>query len=138
MGFSVIHFFICNIFISVIIGIIFLARRTFLKNSPPRFQYSLWFVLPVLMAAPFLKLKTPGFLQLLEHFPNIKNTLNISANSGIQPAANQYPSSKAGWTDDFTISLDNNFLQTLEIILACIWISGILVMAWFYKARQYR
>ena len=64
MAFSAIHFFICNIFISVIIGIILSARRTFLKNSPPRLKYSLWFVLPVLMAAPFVKLKTPGFLRL--------------------------------------------------------------------------
>ncbi len=132
MAFSAIHFFICNIFISVIIGIILLARRTFLKNSPPRLKYSLWFVLPILMAAPFLKLKMPGFLQLLGKFFNIKNVLNTSKNSGIQTDTGHYLSGGNGWINDFTISQTNSLLPVLDIILACIWISGILVMAWFF------
>ncbi|MDE6617116.1 MAG: M56 family metallopeptidase, partial [Lachnospiraceae bacterium] len=132
MAFSAIHFFICNIFISVIIGIILLARRIFLKNSPPRLKYSLWFVLPVLMAAPFLKLKMPGFLQLLEKFSNIKNALNTSENSGIQPDTGHYLSGSTTWINDFTISQTNSLLPVLDIILACIWISGILVMACFF------
>ncbi len=132
MAFSAIHFFICNIFISVIIGIILSARRTFLKNSPPRLKYSLWFVLPVLMAAPFVKLKTPGFLRLLEKISNIKSTLDNGGNSGMQPATGNYLSGRTGWINDFTISKENSFLLVLEIILACIWISGILVMVLFF------
>lgn len=128
MSFSSIHFFICNIFISVIIGIILLARRTFLKRFPPRLRYSLWFVLPVLMAAPFLKLKTSGFLQLFGKFSNIKNTFSINTNANIQASKNHILSGSPGWINDFSISHENNFLSVVNIILAFIWLSGILVM----------
>ena len=84
------------------------------------------------MAAPFLKLKTPGLLYLLEKFSNIKSTLDNSGNSGIQPATGNYLSGRTGWINDFTISKENSFLPALEIILASIWLSGILVMAWFF------
>lgn len=132
MAFFAIHFFICNIFISVIIGIILLARYTFLKKFPPRFQYSLWFVLPVLMAAPFLKLKTPDFLQLFENLSNIKNTLNNSTNTSIQASKGNLLSGGNDWINDFSISQENSFLSIINIILACIWLSGILVMSWFF------
>ena len=97
-----------------------------------RLQYSLWFVLPVLMAAPFLKLKTPDFLQLFENLSNIKNTLNNSTNTSIQAFKGNLLSGGTDWINDFSISQESSFLSIINIILSCIWLSGILVMAWFF------
>lgn len=72
-GFAI-HFFICNIFISIIIGIILYARKIFIKNYSARLQYNLWFILLVLFAAPFIKLKTTGLLGIWEKINYTKNS----------------------------------------------------------------
>ena len=50
----VVYFFICNIFISGIICILFTAKKAFRTKLSSQMQYHLGFVLFVLLALPFI------------------------------------------------------------------------------------
>lgn len=126
-GFAI-HFFICNIFISIIIGIILYARKIFIKNYSARLQYNLWFILLVLFAAPFIKLKTTGLLSIWERISYIKNANPGNTNNTIQNPASTILSGNTGWINDFNLSTGSNILSAVNLILLVIWILGIVVM----------
>lgn len=126
-GFTI-HFFICNIFISIIICIILFARRIFYKKWPARLKYNLWFILTILFAAPFLKLKTDSFLHFFEKFNNIKNQFNHSTGKNAQTAKDMLLSGSPGWINDFNMSEANNIIPVLNAVLSCIWFAGTFVM----------
>ena len=50
----IIHFLICNLFIGVIIILLFGLKRLFRNTLTGRTQYNLWFLLLALLAVPFL------------------------------------------------------------------------------------
>ena len=52
-----IRFFICNVFISGIIGILLIAKRIFKNSLSSRMQYNLWFLLLMLLIVPFGNVK---------------------------------------------------------------------------------
>ncbi len=56
-----IRFLICNVFISGIAGILFIAKRIFKNNLSNRMQYHLWFLLLGLLAVPFVPFHLIGF-----------------------------------------------------------------------------
>ena len=75
-----IHFYICNIFVAIIIGVIILVKHLFKKHLSSRLQYNLWFILLILLTAPFLKVKHIGVLQGFSHLYGWKPSSN-NANS---------------------------------------------------------
>ena len=58
-----IRFLICNIVLGGIIGILLAAKRLFRNSLSARMQYHLWFLLPGLLAVPFLPFPLTGFSQ---------------------------------------------------------------------------
>ncbi len=56
-----IRFLICNLFISVLVGILLAARHLLRNILSGRMQYHLWFLLLGLLAIPFLPFRLTGF-----------------------------------------------------------------------------
>jgi len=52
-----IRFFICNLCISIIIGIFLAAKRIFKNTLSSRMQYNLWFILLGMLAVPFMPVR---------------------------------------------------------------------------------
>ncbi len=125
-----IHFFICNILIAIIIGVILLAKHIFKEHLSNRLQYNLWFILLILLAAPFLKIKHIGILQIFSRFYNWKPSVN-RADSALQTTSNPVSSDSSNWMNDFTISDGGNTISTIGILLLGIWLFGMLIMLLF-------
>ena len=49
-----IPFLLCNVYISIIIGVLLAARHLLRNSLSSRMQYHLWFILLGLLAIPFL------------------------------------------------------------------------------------
>lgn len=118
---------ICNIFISMIIGILFAAKRIFQKNLSSRMQYNLWFVLLGLLAVPFIPLRPIGLIQFFSWLKS-KSITASDAKAAIQEAAARTPSDTANWIHDFTLSVSKKTPSIAAIILCSIWIIGIFAM----------
>ena len=66
-----IRFLLCNVFISIIIGILFAVKRLLKNKLTSRIQYNLWFLLLGLLTVPFIPIQSPQLLQIfswVEHF----------------------------------------------------------------------
>ncbi|WP_216696541.1 BlaR1 family beta-lactam sensor/signal transducer [Anaerostipes faecalis] len=125
----IVHFFICNIFISVIIGFFLICRKLFKNHLTSRMQYNLWFLLLALLAVPFLPLRSLDFSRMLSWIINLK-TFSVSNSDFIKEKAidSTNPAGLSNWMNDFAISVHSKSPSTIGIILWIIWISGILVM----------
>lgn len=123
-----IRFFICNIFIAFIIGIIVAARQLFRRQLSSRMRYQLWFVMLALLAVPFLPIKIPSFIQLFSHLVNL-NVASVSVSNTVLPNESKlgYPYSD-NWMNDFSLSVSNSASSHTEIILLSIWLLGIGAM----------
>ncbi len=68
-----IRFFICNVFISGIIGILLIVKRIFKNNLSSRMQYNLWFLLLGLLTVPFIPFRLIGVPQILSWISSLRN-----------------------------------------------------------------
>lgn len=135
-----IHFFICNIFIAIIIGIIILTKHLFKKHLSNRLQYNLWFILLILLTAPFLKINHIRVLENFSHLYDWKSSVN-NETSPLQTASNLVLSNSSNWMNDLAISEGRSTTSTIGLVLLGIWLSGILFMIVFIaksKVQLYR
>ena len=56
------HFLLCNIVISIIIGIFLVSKWIFKNTLTSRMQYNLWYFLLVLLLTPFFPVQSNSFL----------------------------------------------------------------------------
>ena len=128
MAVFMIHFLICNVFISGIIGILVTAKRIFKNSLSSRMQYDLWFMLLWLLAVPFIPLRLIGFPQIfswlgsLRSFPAFNTGTAIVKNIGTDLIGN------VNRMNDFTLSVNTEAAYNAGCILSGIWIAGILTM----------
>lgn len=123
----IIRFLICNIFISFIIGIIFLIKQILKNSLTNRMQYNLWFILLVLLTVPFIRIKPVTFLSffsLMEGF-KILSGFQTETISNSTVTTNQFDTSN--WMNDFALSVSNES-HAIGIVLTTIWIIGIFTM----------
>lgn len=126
-----IQFFICNLFISGMIGILVAAKRIFKKSLSCQMQYHLWFLLLGLLAVPFIPFTPPGFPQLFAWLEKTASP-SVSPNGTILTTPPDMNSAQtADWTNDFAISVKGSSLSSMGYLLFCIWIAGIFVMLLF-------
>ena len=89
-----IRFFICNVFISGIIGILLIAKRLFKNILSSRMQYHLWFLLLGLLVVPFIPFRLIGFPQIfswlgsLRRFPSSGTATTLGETAGINLTGN--------------------------------------------------
>ena len=123
-----IRFLICNIFISIIIGILLLAKYLLKDSLTNRMQYNLWFLLLGLLAIPFIPVHPSQFLWIFSWFGNLKSAASSSTKTviGETTAFNQSPT--ANWMNDFSISVSRKTPGAIGLILCILWCIGIFVM----------
>ena len=121
-----IRFLICNIVLGGIIGILLAAKRLFRNSLSARMQYHLWFLLPGLLAVPFLPFPLTGFSQIALWLGGSKNS--PAAETGMEETVRTYASGNADWMNDFTLSVNSEIPPVVPYLLFAVWIVGILVM----------
>ena len=123
-----IQFFICNIFISIIIGILLLAKRLLKNSLTSRMQYNLWYLLLSLLAVPFIPVQPIRFLQIFAWFGSFKNASSSPIGDMINETAPTNQSVTANWMNDFSISVSRRTPSTIGLILFILWCIGTFIM----------
>ena len=114
------HFLLCNIVISIIIGIFLVSKWIFKNTLTSRMQYNLWYFLLVLLLTPFFPVQSKQFPDLfswLNHMitsPAFQTVQNKTVNS---PAT---PSTTSDWMNEFTISVNSSTPTIIRCILLCV------------------
>jgi bla regulator protein BlaR1 len=123
-----IRFFLCNVFISGIIGILLIAKRIFKNNLSSRMQYNLWFLLLGLLTVPFIPFRLIGFSPIFSWLHNLKNSPASNAATTIGGAMGADSIGNANWINDFTLSVNNVTPSIIGYIMLGSWIAGMMVM----------
>lgn len=122
------QFFRCNIFISIIIGMIFAAKRLLKHSLSSRMQYRLWFLLLGLLAVPFL----PGLplkpLPLFSWFPAFCQPAGPLLGTMFSGVPGMPQPAGAGWMEDFAITAGRETPSALWLSLFFLWIAGVAAM----------
>lgn len=123
-----IRFLICNIFISIIIGIFLPARHLLNNKLTNRMQYNLWFLLLILLAVPFIPVQPIRSLQIFSWFATLKNASSFPVGTVLKETTGTDPSNTANWMNDLSISISRKAPSTIGFILCILWGIGISVM----------
>ena len=123
-----IRFFICNVFISGIIGILLLVKRIFKNSLSSRMQYNLWFLLLGLLAVPFIPFRFIGLPQIFSWLGSLRSSPSSGAGTNIAGTAEAVTTGNTNWMNDFTLSVNSETPSIAGYILLGIWIAGILAM----------
>lgn len=119
-----VYFFICNIFISGMICILFTAKKAFRTKLSGQMQYHLGFVLFVLLALPFIPIRISISSWL--------HTLTGTHADYVNPAANgvtgPYLTGASRQVNDFAISVSHKTSSVIGWLLCLLWFAGICVM----------
>lgn len=131
-----IHFLICNFMVSGILAGILLAKHILRKHLSGRRQYQIWFMLPILLAVPFLPIRPKRLAHLLFRLMNFPSV--SSETSPFQPASSPVLLSASGWINDFGISVSRNTPSMISVLPFAVWVSGMLVMFIFMLRSRIR
>lgn len=122
-----IRFLICNIFISIIIGILLFAKHLLKNYLTSRMHYNLWYLLLGLLAVPFLRIRPICFPQFFAWFRNL-NHASSPIGTIMKEAVPLNQSNTANWMNDFSISVSRKTPAAIGLILCILWIIGIFIM----------
>ena len=123
-----IRFFLCNVFISGIIGILLLVKRIFKNSLSSRMQYNLWFLLLGLLAVPFIPFRFIGLPQIFSWLGSLRSSPFSGAGTNITGTAEAVTTGNTNWMNNFTLSVNSETPSIAGYILLGIWIVGILAM----------
>lgn len=123
-----VRFFICNIFICGIIGILMIVKRILRHHLPNRLQYRLWFVLLGLLAVPFLPFRPVSFGSLFIRLRDLNCFSAMRSTTAFWPVPGSYAPSETNWINDFAISVSRDASRASFFFFG-IWIIGMFVMA---------
>ena len=124
-----IHFLICNLFIGVIIILLFGLKRIFRNTLTGRTQYNLWFLLLALLAVPFLPVSSGQPAAFLARLPfGVRGILSGGGGGAGTASGAASADTAAEWMNDFAISVSSRTPSILGLILTGVWTAGILIM----------
>lgn len=123
-----IRFFLCNILICVITGILLMIKKVLKNHLTSRIQFNLWFLLLGLLAVPFLPVRPFRFSQILFWLEKLKDTALADMETVAETAANTGVSGTTGQTNDFALSVSSKMPSVIGLILFGIWLVGIFAM----------
>lgn len=124
----VICFFMCNVFISGIIGLLLLVKRLFKNILTSRMQYNLWFLLLGVLAVPFLPFRLTGFPQILSWITSLHNSPLPDTGLTMSDVSGGTVNGNIDWMNDFTLSVNNRAPSVAGYILLGVWLIGIFAM----------
>ena len=128
MGNFAIQFLISNIFISIIIGILFAARRILKRCLTSRMQYNLWFFMFGCMAVPFLPAVPAPFLQFFTWLKRLRNTPVSSLETVSKDRVSLIHTDTSGWMNDFGETVSQNIPSSAGLLLFALWAAGVTGM----------
>lgn len=123
-----IRFLICNVFISVMIGILLIAKHLLKDSLTNRMQYNLWFLLLGLLTVPFIPFQSVQFLQIFSWFRKFQNTSVSYMRNVMNETVSFYGSETANWMNDFGIEISRKAPSRIGLILYLLWIIGVIGM----------
>ena len=132
-----IRFLFCNLFICMIIGLLFAARRLFQNELTSRMRYHLWFLLFGLLAVPFLPVRSGSFPHLYAWLGKFQNGA-APAESAVRQTVGFYQTGTTDWMNDLTVSVSQKTPSTIGFLLFSLWAAGILVMVFFLLKAKLR
>ena len=91
-----IRFFISNVFISGIIVLLLIAKKIFKNSLSSRMQYHLWFLLPGLLAVPFVPFPLIRLPELFPWFNSLRRFPLFSTGTEMSNAEFRTPPSESG------------------------------------------
>lgn len=134
----IIHFLICNICISGMIGMLFVLRRFCSSCLTSRTQYLLWFLPLCLMAVPFLPVRAGQVYAPLSWAAAFLRRDSLIHNA-VHPAVSAPSSETASdWMNNFTVSVSGKTPSFIWTILFVVWIIGMLAVSLLVFRSSYR
>ena len=126
----IIHFLICNLLLSGMIGILFALKKILKNHLTNRTQYNLWFLPMCLMVAPFISIRSDQIFSLYSWFSHFKDRATTENNVVNAVNTLNSPDTVSDWMNDFTISVSSRTPSLIGMILFGIWIIGILAVSY--------
>ncbi len=123
-----IRFFLCNVFICIIIGFLMIVKRVFKNYLTSRMQFNLWFLLLGILAVPFLPFRPASFTQVLALFDAWKNAVSSNKGTITEGILNPNTSGAVNQINDFALSVSRETPSMIGLILCGIWLAGIPAM----------
>ena len=134
----IIQFLVCNLFISILTGILLSVKRLFRKSLTSRMQYHLWVLFLGLLAVPFLPISTAINASIffnLFHFQSISSSYQ---DTGIEAITTVSSSGGTNWMNDFSISVSSKTPSALIAFLCTLWVLGIIGMIGLILKSMFR
>lgn len=123
-----IRFFLCNILICAVIGILLMIKQVLRNHLTSRMQFNLWFLLLGLLAVPFIPIRLVGFSQIFSLLDKWKNATSANMETMMETAKNVSASGTARQMNDFALSISSKTPSVIGLILFGIWLIGIFAM----------
>ena len=123
-----IRFFLCNIFICIIIGFLIIVKRAFKNYLTSRMQFNLWFLLLGILAVPFVPFRPASFTQIFTLLGVWKNAVSSNKGTITEGVLNPNTSGAVNQMNDFALSVSRETPSIIGLILCGIWLVGILAM----------
>ena len=130
-----IRFFLCNIFICIIIGFLIIVKRAFKNYLTSRMQFNLWFLLLGILAVPFVPFRPASFTQIFTLLDVWKNAVSSNKGTITEGVLNPNTSGAVNQMNDFALSVSRETPSIIGLILCGIWLVGILAMTLLPKFR---
>ena len=122
------HFLLCNIVISIIIGIFLVSKWIFKNTLTSRMQYNLWYFLLVLLLTPFFPVQSKQFPDLFSWLNHVIISPAFQTDQNKTVVSPAPLSNSSDWMNEFTISVNSSTPTIIRSILLCVWIAGMFVM----------
>lgn len=123
-----IRFFLCNIFICIIIGFLIIVKRAFKNYLTSRMQFNLWFLLLGILTVPFVPFPPVSFTQIFALLGVWKNAVSSNKGTITEGVLNPNTSGAVNQMNDFALSVSRKAPSIIGLILCGIWLVGILAM----------
>lgn len=122
------RFFICNIFICAIIGVLLIIKQVLINQMTSRMQFNLWFMLLGLLTVPFIPIRPVGFAQIFLLLDKWKKANTSNMEIVTETAVNVSSSGTTRQMNDFALSVSSKTPSVIGLILFGIWLIGIFAM----------
>lgn len=133
-----IRFFLCNILICAIIGILLMTKQVLRNHLTSRMQFHLWFLLLGLLAVPFIPVHPAPFLRIFSLFAKWKNVTSPNIEAVTETAVNVNTFSTTRQINDFALSVSGKAPSVIGLILFGIWLIGIFAMLLLVRKSKAR
>lgn len=133
-----IRFFLCNIFICIIIGFLIIAKRALKNYLTSRMQFNLWFLLLGILAVPFVPFRPASFTQVLTLLGAWKNAATSNNGTITEGILNHNTTDTVNQMNDFALSVSRETPSIIGLILCGIWLVGIIAMALLVTKSVFR